>query len=80
MQPKIGHLAKAALDFVAGVGGGLLMFLAAFLVAGIIMAFGAEGARASEAIFSRIMSPQRDPEFVKLRRPLFAPSRRVSSA
>jgi predicted PurR-regulated permease PerM len=66
MQPKIGRLAKAALGFVAGVGGGLLMFLAAFLIAGIIMAFGAEGARASEAIFSRIMSPQRGPRFVKL--------------
>jgi AI-2E family transporter len=66
VQPRIGHRAKAALDFVAGVGGGLLMFLAAFLVAGIIMAFGAEGARASEVIFSRIMSPQRAPEFVKL--------------
>jgi predicted PurR-regulated permease PerM len=66
MQPKIGRLAKAALGFVAGVGGGLLMFLAAFLIAGIIMAFGAEGARASEAIFSRIISPQRGPRFVKL--------------
>ena len=27
MQPKIGNLAKAALGFVAGIGGGLLMFL-----------------------------------------------------
>jgi predicted PurR-regulated permease PerM len=66
MQPKIGNLAKAALGFVAGIGGGLLMFLAAFLIAGVIMAFGAEGARASEAIFARIMSPERAPEFVKL--------------
>ena len=45
LQPKIGNLAKAALGFVAGIGGGLLMFLAAFLIAGVIMAFGAEGAR-----------------------------------
>ena len=66
MQPKIGDLAKAALGFVAGVGGGLLMFLASFLIAGVIMAFGAEGARSSEAIFARIMSPERAPEFVKL--------------
>ena len=66
LQPKIGNLAKAALGFVAGIGGGLLMFLAAFLIAGVIMAFGAEGARASEAIFARIMSPERAPEFVKL--------------
>ena len=66
LQPKIGNLAKAALGFVAGIGGGLLMFLAAFLIAGVIMAFGAEGARSSEAIFARIMSPERAPEFVKL--------------
>ena len=66
LQPKIGNLAKAALGFVAGVGGGILMFLASFLIAGVIMAFGAEGARSSEAIFARIMSPERAPEFVKL--------------
>ncbi len=66
LQPKIGNLAKAALGFVAGIGGGLLMFLAAFLIAGVIMAFGAEGARSCEAIFARIMSPERAPGFVKL--------------
>jgi predicted PurR-regulated permease PerM len=31
-----------------------------------MMAFGAEGARSSEAIFARIMGPDRAPEFVKL--------------
>ena len=43
MQPKIGDLAKAALGVVAAIGGGLLMFLASFIVAGIIMAFGKSG-------------------------------------
>jgi predicted PurR-regulated permease PerM len=66
MQPKIGELAKRALGFVAGIGGGILKFLASFLIAGIIMAFGAEGARASQAIFARIVSPERGPGFVKL--------------
>jgi predicted PurR-regulated permease PerM len=66
LQPKIGDLAKKALAFVAGIGGGILKFVASFLIAGIIMAFGAEGARASEAIFSRIASPERGPRFVKL--------------
>jgi predicted PurR-regulated permease PerM len=66
MQPKIGNLAKSALGFVAGMGGGILGFLVAFLISGVIMAFGAEGARASEAIFSRIISPERAPGFVKL--------------
>ena len=66
MQPKIGNLATAALGFVAGIGGGILKFLASFLIAGVIMAFGAAGARSSEAIFARIISPERAPGFVKL--------------
>jgi predicted PurR-regulated permease PerM len=66
LQPKIGDLAKWALGFVAGIGGGILLFVASFLIAGIIMAWGAEGARSSEAIFARIMSPARAPGFVKL--------------
>lgn len=66
LQPKIGDLAKWALGFVAGIAGGILGFLVAFLVAGIIMAYGAAGARSSESIFARIMGPGRAPEFVKL--------------
>jgi predicted PurR-regulated permease PerM len=66
MQPKIGDLAKWALGFVAGIGGGILKFLASFLIAGVIMAFGAAGARSSEAIFAKIMSPERAPGFIKL--------------
>jgi predicted PurR-regulated permease PerM len=66
MQPKIGDLAKGALGFVAGIGGGILKFLASFIIAGIIMAFGAAGARSSEAIFARIVSPERAAGFVKL--------------
>ncbi len=66
MQPKVGDLAKTALGMVAGVGGGILMFLASFLIAAVIMAFGEGGAKSSQAIFARIMSPERAPEFVKL--------------
>src|SRR5207248_9165027 len=42
MQPKIGELAKTALGFVASVGGGVLQFLASFIIAGIIMALGSQ--------------------------------------
>lgn len=59
LQPKIGNLAKAALAFVAGIGGGLLQFLASFIIAGIIMAFGEAGARGSGAIFDRIVGTAR---------------------
>jgi predicted PurR-regulated permease PerM len=66
MQPKIGHLARSTLGFVAGIGGGILLFLASFIVAGIIMAFGQEGARSSDAIFARLFGPARAGELIKL--------------
>ncbi|HWH39039.1 MAG TPA: AI-2E family transporter [Usitatibacter sp.] len=66
MQPKIGDLAKVALAFVAGIGMGLLQFIGSFIVAGIIIAFGQAGSRASEAIFTRIAGPHRGTEFIKL--------------
>jgi predicted PurR-regulated permease PerM len=59
MQPKIGELAKIALGLVASIGGGVLQFLAACIIAGIIMAFGQVGSRASGAIFERIMGHTR---------------------
>ena len=53
MQPKIGELARKALAIVASIGGGLLLFLASFIVASIMMAYGESGAGASRAIFVR---------------------------
>jgi predicted PurR-regulated permease PerM len=66
LQPKIGELAKAALATVASIGGGLLAFVAAFIVAGIVMAFGEAGARASRAIFARIFGIERGDQFTVL--------------
>jgi predicted PurR-regulated permease PerM len=66
MQPKLGELAKAALAMVASIGGGILGFVAAFIVAGIIMAFGAGGDRASHAIFARVVGAERGDEFTTL--------------
>ncbi len=66
LQPKIGDLAKGALAFVASIGGGLLQFLASFIIAGIIMAFGEAGGRGSQAIFERIFGPERGAEFTRL--------------
>jgi predicted PurR-regulated permease PerM len=65
MQPKIGNLAKAALGFVASIGGGLLLFMASLIVAGIMMAFGESGARGIRSIFERI-ADARGAEFVDL--------------
>jgi predicted PurR-regulated permease PerM len=66
MQPKIGDLAKSAVGFVAGIGAGLLQFLASFIIAGILMAFGGSGNRASLAIFERVAGVARGAEFAKL--------------
>jgi Predicted permease len=66
MQPKIGNIAGAALGFVAGIGSGLLQFLASLAVAGIMMAFGEGGERAIRSIFERVADGQRGAEFVDL--------------
>jgi predicted PurR-regulated permease PerM len=66
MQPKIGELAKTALSFVASIGGGLLQFIASFIIAGIIMAFGQSGSRGSLAIFERLVGNARGSEFARL--------------
>jgi predicted PurR-regulated permease PerM len=66
LQPKIGNLAKAALGFVASIGGGLLQFIAALAIAGIMMAWGEGGARAMRSIFEKIADGSRGREFVDL--------------
>jgi predicted PurR-regulated permease PerM len=66
MQPKIGSLARTALGVVAGIGGALLMFLAAIIIAGIVMAFGQAGSRSIQAIFVRIIGPVHGPEYAEL--------------
>jgi predicted PurR-regulated permease PerM len=66
MQPKIGDLAKASLGFVAGIGGALLQFLFAFIIAGIIMAYGRSGDRGGVAIFRRVAGNTRGTQFAHL--------------
>jgi predicted PurR-regulated permease PerM len=59
LQPKVGELAKSALGIVANIGGGLLMFLAALVVSGIILAYGRPAAVAIRAVCVRIAGPER---------------------
>jgi predicted PurR-regulated permease PerM len=66
MQPKIGDLSRKALGMVASIGGAVLLFLASFIIAGIIMAFGEAGARSTRSIFDRIVGIGRGEEFAKL--------------
>ncbi len=55
-----------ALAMVAAIGGDILKFVAAFIIAGIVMAFGEAGDRASRAIFGRVVDPERGDEFTVL--------------
>jgi predicted PurR-regulated permease PerM len=66
MRPKINELARTGLVIVASIGVGLLKFLASFIVAGILMAYGDAGARGSRAIFTRIMGSDRGEPFARL--------------
>ena len=66
LQPKLGDFAKSALAMVAATGVALLLFLASFIIAGIIMAFGESGARSMRAIFDRIVGAGHGEEFAKL--------------
>lgn len=66
MQPKIGELARDALSIVASIGRSMLLFLASFLVANIIMAYGNSAARTGRAIFSRLAGPSRGEALAKL--------------
>jgi predicted PurR-regulated permease PerM len=66
LQPKMGQLMRSALGMVASMALGVLGFLAAFIIAGIVMAFGEGGARSAEQIFARIVGRERATEFAKL--------------
>lgn len=66
LQPQIGELAKALLGFVASIGGGVLQFFGALIIAGIIMTFGQSGGRGSQAISARIAGAARGGELLRL--------------
>jgi predicted PurR-regulated permease PerM len=66
MQPHFRDLLRKVLEVVAGIAGGMLLFLFSFIVAGIIMAFGQSGARAVRAIFTRLLGARRGDEFAVL--------------
>jgi predicted PurR-regulated permease PerM len=44
----------------------MLLFLASFIIAGIIIAFGQSGARSADAIFDRIVGSRRGEQFAEL--------------
>ena len=65
-QPKLGELTTQALGIVAGIGVNLLLFLASIIISGILMAYGASGAQATQEVFARLAGTARGEEFAKL--------------
>lgn len=66
LQPKIGDLARIGLGFVGGLGGGILLFLLSFVVAAILMTYGAGGSGAAQALAVRIAGAERGANFARL--------------
>ena len=66
MQPKMGDLARQALSVVASIGGSMLLFLASFLVASIVMAKGDLAARSGRTFFYRVAGSSRGESLAKL--------------
>ena len=66
LQPQIADLAKKALGMVASIAATVLLFVASFIVAGIMMAFGEGGAARIRDIFMRITDVRRGEDFVRL--------------
>ncbi|HEY2294545.1 MAG TPA: AI-2E family transporter, partial [Thermoanaerobaculia bacterium] len=66
LQPKVGQLAQKALAMVAGIGGGLLLFLGSFVIASIAMAYGEASSRAIRVIFQRVAGVARGEALAKL--------------
>ncbi|GAB3396392.1 AI-2E family transporter [Azotobacter armeniacus] len=65
-RPQIRELLLGLLGRIAGIGAGFLLFIAALIIAGIIMAFGELGHRSAHRIAARIVGPERSEPFVEL--------------
>ncbi|MEA1890361.1 MAG: AI-2E family transporter [Pseudomonadota bacterium] len=59
MQPQLGNVSKAALSFVAGAASGILKFLFALIISGIMMAYGKSGSEAMLKIIERLAGPEK---------------------
>ncbi|CAI8929927.1 putative transport protein YdiK [Pseudomonas donghuensis] len=66
VAPHLKGLSKTLLTQLAGIGSGILMFLVALVVAGLIMAKGTTGQRAAVAIATRVAGPQRGEQLAAL--------------
>lgn len=66
LAPQIKAVSVGVLEAIGGVGIGMLIFVGALIVAGIIMAYGELGTRSAVRIASRISGPERGPRITAL--------------
>ncbi len=66
VAPQLKDFSIVLLGKLAGVGTGLLVFVFALIIAGIIMAYGEMGTRSAQRIASRIVGPDRGVRIVEL--------------
>ena len=59
LAPQIREASLTVLSTLAGFGVGLIMFIVALILAGVIMAYGENGSRSAVQIASRIFGPDR---------------------
>lgn len=66
VMPHLKGWSGIALHQAAGIGAGILVFVFALIIAGVIMTHGAKGQRTAVAITSRIFTPVRGPQVAEL--------------
>lgn len=66
LMPYIKTVGLTLLGKMADVGVGFLLFIAALIIAGVLMAYGDNGERSALAIASRLSGPERGPRITEL--------------
>jgi len=66
LAPHLKDVSVSLLNTVAGVGVGLLLFVVALIIAGIVMAYGEAGSRSAIRIATRISGPEKGPRIAEL--------------
>lgn len=64
--PQIGEIMRHVLTILASMSGGIIGFVFSFIVAGIMMAYGAAGAISATHIFTRITDERKGPALARL--------------
>lgn len=66
IQPQLKSFSKHLLSAAANSAGGILLFLGALIIAGIMMAYGESGHQAMQRIISRLSGPIKGPQLHSL--------------